>query len=151
MQPNHCTNAIVYVPVRVGEERSANAYVWRDLLDDGATLVFGADYGTSPLSPLTQIADAVFRVSPFGFNDGEPWYPAQTVTFDEALRAYTRTPASITAWADDIGAIEPGRWADFVVLDGTVPEPLGRAQEDRFRALSVAHTFFAGRAVYAAQ
>jgi predicted amidohydrolase YtcJ len=146
MQPNHATNAIVYVPVRLGEERSAHAYVWRSLLDDGATLVFGADYGTSPLSPLAQIADAVFRESPFGFNDGEPWHPEQAVSFAEALRAYTQTPADITPWGDEVGSITVGKWADFVMLDGPVPAPMDAS----FRDLGVASTFFAGREVFAA-
>ena len=63
MQPNHGTNAIGYVPDRVGQGRETRAYVWRSMLDGGVPLVFGADYATSPLSPMTQIGDAVFRVS----------------------------------------------------------------------------------------
>jgi predicted amidohydrolase YtcJ len=147
MQPNHATNAIGYVPERVGEARAANAYVWRALLEDGATLVFSADYGTSPLSPLTQIADAVFRTSPFGFNDGTPWHPEQAVTFEQALHAYTQASADITAWGDQLGSVTVGKWADFVVLDGRVPEPV----DESFRDLAVAHTCLAGREVYAAE
>jgi predicted amidohydrolase YtcJ len=145
MQPNHATNAIGYVPLRVGTHREDRAYVWRSMLDAGVPLVFAADYPTSPLNPLVQIADAVFRVSPFGFNDGEPWHPEQAVTFEEALHAYTRAGASITEWADDIGTISAGKWADFVVLAGKVPEPI----DISFRNLIVDRTYFAGREVYA--
>jgi predicted amidohydrolase YtcJ len=42
MQPNHATNAIGYVPVRVGSHRESRAYVWRSMLDAGVPLVFGA-------------------------------------------------------------------------------------------------------------
>ncbi|EAQ98116.2 amidohydrolase [Congregibacter litoralis] len=145
MQPNHCTNAIGYVPARVGEEREDRAYVWQTLLDGGAHLVFGADYPTSPLSPLTQLSDAVFRESPFGFNNGRPWHPEESVNFDDALHAYTQAGADITPWKDDIGSISVGKWADFVVLSGQVPEPM----DESFRALVVDHTYFAGREVYA--
>ena len=145
MQPNHATNSIVYVPVRVGEQRSARAYVWKSMLEAGVPVVFGADYATSPLSPLIQIADAVFRVSPFGFNDGKPFHPEQAVTFEEALMAYTQSGANITPWKDEIGSITVGKWADFVVLDGTVPAPMNES----FRYLSVELTYFAGREVYA--
>lgn len=145
MQPNHATNSIGYVPLRVGTYREDRAYVWRSMLDAGVPLVFGADYATSPLNPLIQMADAMFRVSPFGFNDGKPWHPEESVTFEEALFAYTQAGANMTPWKDDIGSITVGKWADFVVLSGKVPEPMNIG----FRDLVVDLTYFAGREVYA--
>ena len=145
MQPNHCTNAIGYVPARLGPARSGDAYVWRSMLSAGVPLVFGSDYPTSPLSPLVQIADAMFRSSPFGLEGGAAWFPQQALGFEEALLAFTRTPAAVTAWADEIGSIETGKWADFVVLSGRVPTPI----DPSFRSLSVSATFFAGKQVYA--
>lgn len=115
------------------------------MLSAGVPLVFGADYPTSPLNPMTQIADAMFRVSPFGFNEGEPWHPEQAVTFEEALRAYTQTSADVTPWKDEIGSITAGKWADFVVLNSRVPEPINIG----FRNVVVERTYFAGREVYA--
>jgi predicted amidohydrolase YtcJ len=144
MQPNHGTNSIGYVPQRVGTHREHRAYVWRSMLDAGVPLVFGADYATSPLDPLVQIADAMFRVSPFGFNNGEPWHPEQAVTFEEALHAYTQAGADMTPWKDETGSISVGKWADFVILDGRVPEPM----DVSFRNLKVEATYFAGREVY---
>jgi predicted amidohydrolase YtcJ len=145
MQPNHATNAIGYVPTRVGTEREDRAYVWQSFLDAGVHLAFSADYGTSPLDPLVQMGDAMFRISPFGFHDGEPWHPEEAVSFEAALHAYTQAGADLTPWGDEIGSITVGKWADFVVLDGAVPEPVDRS----FLDLSVAHTFMAGREVYA--
>jgi hypothetical protein len=147
MQPNHATNAIGYVPLRVGSHREDRAYVWRAFLDAGVPLVFGADYATSPLNPLVQIADAVFRVSPFGFHDGKPWHPEQAVTFEEALYAYTQASANMTPWKDEIGSISEGKWADFVILNGKVPQPM----DTGFRDLVVDRTYFAGRQVYSAR
>jgi len=91
-----------------------------------------------------QIADAMFRESPFGFHDGKPWYPEQSVSFAQALHAYTQGGANMTAWKDEIGSIATGKWADFVVLDGKVPSPM----HENFRTLAVASTYFAGREVY---
>ena len=144
MQPNHATNSIGYVPERVGNDRSNNAYVWRSMLTLGIPLVFGADYPTSPLNVLTQIADAIFRVSPFGFNNGLPFHPEQALKFEEALYAYTQAGANITPWKDQIGSVTVGKWADLVLLDGKVPSPMN---ED-FRELKVQRTWFAGREVY---
>ena len=53
--------------------------------------------------------------------------------------------ASVTAWGDEIGSITPGKWADFVVLNGKVPQPMDLS----FRNLVVDLTYFAGREVYA--
>ena len=145
MQPNHGTNSIAYVPTRVGPEREKWAYLWKALLDTGVPLVFGADYPTSPLDPLTQIADATFRTSPFGFYEGKPWHQEQKVDFEQALHAYTQAGASMTEWKDQIGSITVGKWADFVVLSGKVPQPLTPA----FRDLKVRYTYFGGRQVYA--
>ncbi len=145
MQPNHGTNSIGYVPERVGAHREDRAYVWKSMLNAGVPLVFGADYPTSPLNPLVQIADAIFRESPFGFNGGRPWHPEQALSFEEALHAYTQAGADITPWKDQIGSITVGKWADFVVLDGTVPAPM----HERFRTIGVDATYFAGRKVYA--
>lgn len=144
MQPNHATNAIGYVPTRLGEVRENRAYVWRSMRDNGVKLVFGADYPTSPLSPLVQIGDAMFRKSPFGFNDGASWHPEQALSFEEALLAYTRDSADITAWKDEVGTITKGKWADFVILDGKVPDPMNES----FLDLSVESTFLAGDEVY---
>jgi len=145
MQPNHATNAIGYVPIRVGTYRESRAYVWKSMLDADVPLVFGADYGTSPLNPLVQIGDAMFRESPFGFNDGKPWHPEQAVSFEEALHAYTQAGADMTPWRDQIGSITAGKWADFVLLDGKIPAPI----DESYRTLAVDATYFAGREVYA--
>jgi len=144
MQPNHCTNAVGYVPSRLGPRRQGDAYVWRSMLSAGVPLVFGADYPTSPLDPLTQMADAIFRTSPFGFAEGKPWFPEQALSFEEALLAYTRTPAEMTDWANEIGSIAPGKWADFVLLNGRVPQPMTPS----FKTLKVDATYFAGREVF---
>ena len=144
MQPNHATGTIgKYITERLGEHREQNAYVWNDLLEAGVPLVLGSDWPTSPLSPLTQLDDAIFRESPFGLGDG-PWHPEQALTFDQALHAYTQAGADLTAWGDEIGSISKGKWADFVVLDGSIPEPVDRSIRD----LTVAATYVAGHEVY---
>jgi predicted amidohydrolase YtcJ len=144
MQPNHATGTIgKYITERVGPEREKWAYVWKAMLNKGVSVVFGSDWSTSPLSPLTQINDAVFRESPFGLGNG-PWHPENAVSFDEALTAYTQAGADMTPWGAQIGSITPGKWADFVILDGTLPQPLDRSIRQR----SVRSTYFAGKSVF---
>ncbi|WP_054311537.1 amidohydrolase [Mesorhizobium sp. 1M-11] len=144
MQPNHATGTIgKYITERIGENREPRAYVWHSMLEAGVPLVFGSDWPTSPLSPLTQINDAVFRESPFGLGNG-PWHPEQAVSFDQALFSYTQAGANMTPWGDQIGSISVGKWADFVLIDGTLPDPLDRSIRQR----KVEATYLAGNEVY---
>ena len=144
MQPNHATGTIgKYITERIGENREPRAYVWHSMLEAGVPLVFGSDWPTSPLSPLTQINDAVFRESPFGLGNG-PWHPEQAVSFEQALFSYTQAGANMTPWGDQIGSISVGKWADFVIVDGTLSDPLDRSIRQR----KVEATYLAGNEVY---
>ncbi len=144
MQPNHGTGVIgKYITPRIGEEREQFAYVWNDFLQGGVRLALSSDFATSPFSPLVQLFDAVFRESPSGLYDGA-WYPEQRISFDEALYSYTQIGADLSGWGDKIGSITEGKWADFVILDQRLSDPVGRELKDT----SVAKTFFAGKEVY---
>ena len=144
MQPNHGTGVIgKYITPRIGSEREKFAYVWNDFLKGGVRLALSSDFATSPFSPLVQLFDAVFRESPSGLYDGA-WYPEQRISFDEALYAYTQIGADLSGWGEEIGSITKGKWADFVILDQRLNDPVGRELKDAL----VSSTFFAGKEVY---
>jgi len=146
MQPNHGTGVIgKYITPRVGLEREKYAYVWNDFLRSEVRLALSSDFATSPFSPLVQLADAVFRESPSGLYEG-PWYPQQALSFEQALYAYTQVGADLAGWGDQIGSISVGKWADFVVLDGALNDPVGRELKQR----TVTATYLAGRKVFSA-
>ncbi|GAG05079.1 unnamed protein product, partial [marine sediment metagenome] len=52
MQPTHCITDKRFAEKRVGLERCKGAYAWRSLLNAGAKIAFGTDYGVEPLDPL---------------------------------------------------------------------------------------------------
>lgn len=144
MQPHHATCCVGnYVIDRIGRDRLPNAYVWRQMLDSGIDLVLGSDWPTSPFNPLIQMADTMHRETRI---DGviRPWDEGNTLTFEEALYGYTQAGANMTAWADEIGSITVGKWADFVILDQRLPANVGRELENR----QVTATYLAGRRVY---
>lgn len=144
MQAHHATCCVGnYVIDRVGRDRLPNAYVWRQMLDSDVDLVLGSDWPTSPFNPLIQMADTMHRETRI---DGviRPWDEGNTLTFEEALYGYTQAGANMTSWADEIGSITVGKWADFVILDERLREDVGRELEDR----QVTATYLAGRRVY---
>jgi predicted amidohydrolase YtcJ len=69
-----------------------------------------------------------------------------TVSREDALTAHTRTNAYILFREDDLGSLEPGKQADFVVLDRdymSVPE---EDIEDLYSVMTVVE----GEVVYSA-
>ena len=144
MQPHHATCCIGnYVIARIGRDRMPNAYVWRQMVDNTIPLVLGSDWPTSPLDPLIQIADTLHREARIG-GVVQPWDEANRLTFEEALYGYTQAGANMTLWSDDIGSITVGKWADFVILDESLPAKVDRSIENQW----VMATYLAGKRVY---
>ena len=142
--PHHCITGIdVYNTDRLGATRAAWSFAWGAARDAGATLVFGSDWATAPLDPLRQLYAATVREKPAGGPAGG-WHPEQRVTWREALAAYTLAPAAAAGWDGEVGSIEVGKWADFVVLNGPVPSPPDRSILD----LEVHSTWVGGARTY---
>ena len=145
--PHHCITGIdIYNTDRLGEARAAWSFAWGAVRDAGATLVFGSDWSTAPLDPLRQLYAATVREKPAGGPPGG-WYPEQRVSWREALTAYTLAPAAASGWDGEIGSIEVGKWADFVVLSGAVPAPPDASILD----LRVDSTWLGGAPTYRAE
>jgi len=145
--PHHCITGIdVYNTDRLGESRAAWSFAWGAVRDAGAILVFGSDWATAPLDPLRQLYAATVREKPAGGPPGG-WYPGQRVSWREALTAYTLAPAAASGWDGEIGSIEVGKWADFVVLNAAVPDPPDASILD----LRVDSTWLGGASTYRAE
>ena len=146
MQPYHlgCCGEN-YVRDRLGDDRLSRTYLWRTLAEYGVAVVLGSDWPTSPFNPLSQIAAVVSRQSKSPGGGLSDWPPLEeALTFDEAVIGYSHSGAAITAWADQVGSIEVGKWADFVVLDGSATQ----SPDTLLLEARVLSTYLAGRRVY---
>jgi hypothetical protein len=132
MQPIHSTQDIEMADRQWGA-RTQNAYVFRDLLTAGATLAFGTDCPVEALDPLAGLYAAVTRQHADGTPQGG-WHPAQRLTLDEALYAYTMGAAYASYQEQLKGSLTPGKWADLVVLSTDIhaadPEALLTARAE---------------------
>lgn len=116
MQPYHAIDDGRWAEQFIGTERMKTTYAFRMLLDSGARLAFGSDWFVAPATPLEGIYAAVTRRTLDGKNPGG-WIPEQKITVEEALKAYT-IDAAYASFEENIkGTLEPGKLADFVVLD----------------------------------
>jgi predicted amidohydrolase YtcJ len=115
MQPYHAVDDGRWAENRIGPKRARLTYAFRSLLDAGATMTFGSDWTVAPIDPLLGIHAAVTRATIDGLRpDG--WIPEQKISVEEALRAYTYANAFAGWQEEDVGTIEAGKLADFVVL-----------------------------------
>ena len=145
MQPIHATQDMSKVDRSWGR-RGSGAYVFASLLASGANLAFGSDTPVETMDPLAGIHAAETRRN----DDGEPaagWYPAQRISLDAALAAYTSGCARAAGEAHAVGRIAPGYFGDFVVLTDDL-----FALDDPMRILEarVAATVVGGEVVFAA-
>jgi hypothetical protein len=116
MQPVHQTSDRLMAEKRLDPARLKCAYAWQSMLKTGAYLAFGTDFPVESLNPFPGLSAAISRQDINGQPSGG-WYPEERLTFGQALRAYTRGAAYAAFAEDRIGALEPGKWADFVIVD----------------------------------
>lgn len=116
MQPYHAIDDGRWAEKRIGKDRLSGTYAFRSLLDAGARLTFGSDWNVAPLDPIAGIYAAVTRRT---LDDKNPngWVPEQKINVAEALKAYTINNAWAVGMENELGSLEPGKLADFVVLD----------------------------------
>lgn len=98
----------------LGPARAAAAEPLQSLLDGGVRLAFGSD---SPQA--NPFVDLFFAVT-------HPFRPAEALTMEEAVTAYTRGSATAEFQEWQKGSIKPGYLADLAVLSQdifTVPPP----------------------------
>ncbi|MGQ9467647.1 MAG: amidohydrolase [Anaerolineae bacterium] len=117
MQPIHAVQDAPMADRYWGPARCATAYAWRSLLDAGTVLAFGSDCPVESPDPFLGIHAAVTRSRQDGYGGPKGWVPAQRITVEEAVRAYTWGAAWAAGLEDRLGTLTPGKWADLVVLD----------------------------------
>ncbi|MBI5496571.1 MAG: amidohydrolase [Deltaproteobacteria bacterium] len=115
----------------LGAARLPRTFAWKSLRDAGAVLAFGTDWPVMSANPLWGLAVAVTRRDANG-DPKDGWNAHQALSWDDAVRAWTVGSAYAVSREEQVGTLEPGRWADLVVLspgvDPGVPASLWRGR-----------------------
>jgi predicted amidohydrolase YtcJ len=116
MQPTHATSDKNMAEDRIGKERIKGAYAWRSILDQGTRIAGGSDFPVESDNPFFGLHAAVTRTDHAGLPAGG-WHPEQAMTLLEAFRAFTLDAAYAQHQEKTLGSLEPGKWADFILID----------------------------------
>jgi hypothetical protein len=144
MQPTHQTSDRLMAEARLGPDRLGGAYAWQSVLKSGARIAFGSDFPVESPNPFPGIAAAVSRQDMAGQPPGG-WLPQERVSLAEALSGFTRDAAYAGFAESRIGSLEPGKWADFILVDR---DPT-KVDAQELARTQVLETWVAGKKVWA--
>jgi predicted amidohydrolase YtcJ len=128
----------------LGPERGAWQYPFGELARAGARLAAGSDWPVSSPDPLAAIHTAVNRHAPDADPAHGPFLPAQALSLEQALTAYTAGSAWVNHLDAVSGSLAVGEFADLAVLDR---DPLA-GPGDEIAGTRVEQTFVEGERVF---
>jgi predicted amidohydrolase YtcJ len=144
VQPTHATSDGPWAETRLGPERVRWGYTWRDFMQAGVRVVGGSDFPVENASPLLGLYAAITRRDLEGRLPAGGWFPEQRMTPAEALESFTAGGAWLAFREKDLGTLEVGKEADFVVVDR---DPIGGPPEEIPKA-KVLWTVVGGRTAF---
>lgn len=143
VQPTHATSDMYWAPTRLGTERLKNGYAYKQLLQQNGWLPLGTDFPVEDISPFKTFLAAVFRQDATGFPKGG-FQMENALSRQEAIRGMTIWAAKADFLENEIGTIEPGKKADFILLD----KDLMKINQPDILNTKVLATYSGGKKVY---
>jgi len=123
------------------------SYPMKSYMDHGINVTSHTDYpalGGSPDDPFGVMEIAVTGV--LHSENGEPWWPEELLTREQALTALTINCAKQMFIEDERGSIKEGKYADFLLVDKDVLT----CPENEIHTARTAATYFEGKKVFSA-
>jgi hypothetical protein len=149
---------MAYANARLGPDRLAHsAYRMASLFPPSHSTntdlkfpgpVLGSDFPVEPPNPFHGMYAAVTRLNPTTSSSpsGEDgWYPEEKLSVEQALLGFTRNGAYGWFKEEKAGAVEVGKWADWVVVDKDI---LQDKSGKTLRDVTVLETWMGGRKIY---
>lgn len=133
-----------------GDERLRYFQPWRSLFEAGVVAGGGSDHmqkigarrAINPYDPFQAMWVAITRKA--RWFDGQ-LHPEEALTREQAIRLYTTNNAWLLFKEHQVGSLEPGKFADFIVADRDVLT----CPEDDIADTKVLRTFLDGKQVFA--
>lgn len=143
VQPTHATSDMYWAEERVGAERIKGAYAWQKFNALGVPLALGSDFPVERPDPLLGFYAAVTRQDNKNWPEGG-WYADERLSRAQALHGFTLGAAYAAFEEDKLGSLEPGKFADFVVLSKDIMS----IPAEEILDTNVMATYLNGKAIY---
>jgi predicted amidohydrolase YtcJ len=143
VQPTHATSDMYWAAERLGNERIKNAYAYKALLNATGYVALGTDFPVEDISPFKTFFAAVVREDAKGF-PANGFQKENALTREETLKGMTIWAAYSNFEEKEKGSLEPGKWADLIILDTDIM----KCEEGKILDGKVLSTYIAGEEVY---
>ncbi len=143
VQPTHATSDMYWLYDRVGKNRGEHSYAWADLYEKSGVIALGTDFPVEDISPIMTFYAATVRKDSDGFPE-DGFQIENALRRGDALLGMTYFGAYANFEEKEKGSIEPGKFADFIILD----TDLIRDADFRVKNSKVVATFLDGKLVF---
>ncbi|MCX6621434.1 MAG: amidohydrolase [Acidobacteria bacterium] len=135
-----------------GEERTRFFQPYRTLFESGVVAGGGSDHmqkigGMRSINPYNPFLGMWITLTRQPRWTDQPLHPEQRITREQAIRLYTTNNAYLTFEEKEKGSIEPGKLADFIVLDRDILT----CPEEQVKEIRVEQTWLGGTRLYLRQ
>ena len=143
VQPTHATSDMYWAEDRLGADRIKGAYAFKKLLDQAGIVALGTDFPVEEVNPFLTFYAAVDRQDTENYPE-EGFMKDQALSREETLKGMTIWAAYSNFEEEEKGSIEPGKFADFIMLDRDIMD----VEIDSVPKTKVISTFVNGEQVY---
>ena len=143
VQPTHATSDMYWASERLGAERLKGGYAFKQLLNENEWLPLGTDFPVEEINPFKTFLAAVARQDAKGFPSGG-FQMENGLTREQTIRGMTIWAAKANRMEKQVGSLEVGKKADFILLD----KDLMKVPSDSVLHVKVLKTYLNGERVY---
>jgi predicted amidohydrolase YtcJ len=143
VQPTHATSDMYWAGERLGAERLQGGYAYQQLLKENDWLPLGTDFPVEEINPFKTFLAAVARKDAKGY-PADGFQKENALTREQTIRGMTIWAAKSNRMEKQVGSIEVGKKADFILLD----KDLMKVPEDSILHVKVLKTYLNGERVH---
>jgi len=143
VQPTHATSDMYWAGDRLGSERIKGAYAYQQLLQQNGWIPLGTDFPVEDISPFKTFLAAVVRKDASGY-PANGFQTENALTREQTIRGMTIWAAKAGFMENEIGSLESGKKADFIMLD----KDLMKVADTAILNIKVLGTFINGKKVF---